>query len=161
MTSLELTTQIISVLENFDGLDKTETKELINLLHEIKKIPVVIEQIQLELAKRVKSKEVSKYIELDDQLYSLETNTFYTVFTVDHANSEELIKLQKEIIDCENKLDDYIDLETQQIEELVIKKYTLLDQLATEAKKQKAIDTDKLILVNKENNFYEILKENK
>jgi hypothetical protein len=42
---------------------------------------------------------------------------------------------------------------------LIIKKYTLLDRLAVEAKNQTAIDSDKLILVNKENNFYEIVKE--
>jgi hypothetical protein len=160
MTSLELIIQNISTLDNWT-LDKVEAKELITLLLEIKKIPVMIEQIQLELAKRFDTKEVSKYIELDDQLYDLKTKTFYTVVTVDHANSKELIELQKEIIDSENKLEDYLDIENQHIEELVIKKYKLLEQLATKVKSQKAIDTDKLILVNKENNFYEILKENK
>jgi hypothetical protein len=82
------------------------------------------------------------------------------VVTVDSANSKELIELHKEIIDSENKLDDYLDIETQQIEDLIIKKYKLLEQLANKLKSQKAIDTDKLILINKENNYFEIFKEN-
>jgi hypothetical protein len=69
-----------------------------------------------------------------------------------------LIELQKEIIDSENKLEDYLDIENQHIEDLIIKKYKLLEQLANKLKSQKAIDTDKLILVNKENNFYQIVE---
>jgi ribosomal protein L7Ae-like RNA K-turn-binding protein len=109
MSSLELITQAISTLENFDGLDKVETKELLNFLCEIKKIPSVIVQIQLELAKRLETEAINSYIAVDDKLYSLETNTFYNVVTVNHANSMELIELQKEIDNSEKKLDDYID----------------------------------------------------
>jgi hypothetical protein len=109
MTSLELIPQVISTLENFERLDKVETKELLNLLREIQEIPQLIEQIQLELTKRFDNGDVNSYIELDDQLYDLKTKTFYHVIAVDQANSRELIKLQKEIIDSENKLDDYLD----------------------------------------------------
>lgn len=158
MTSLELIIQAISTLDNWT-LDKVETKELLSLLHQIQEIPQLIKQIQLELAKRFETKEVSKYIELDDQLYDLETKTFYTVIAVDHANSKELIELEKELIESTNKLDDYIASVDKQIEELCIKKHKLIDRFATEAKKQKAIDTDKFILVNKENNLYKIVKE--
>jgi hypothetical protein len=43
MISLELITQAISTLENFERLDKVETKKLLNLLYELKKIPQLIE----------------------------------------------------------------------------------------------------------------------
>jgi hypothetical protein len=159
MISLELIIQAISTLSNVQ-LSKVETKELLNLLHEIQKIPQLIEQIQLELKKRFDNKEVSKYIEVDSKLYDLKTKTFYMVVTVDHANSMELIELQKEIIEYQDKLDDYITSVDKQIEDLIDKKYILLDRLSAEAKNQKTIDSDKLILVNKKNNLYQIIKEN-
>jgi hypothetical protein len=159
MTSLELITQAISTLDNFDELNKVETKELLNLLYEIKKIPQLIVQIQLELGKRLETEAINSYIAVDDKLYSLETKTFYNVVAVDHANSTELIELQKEIDDSEKRLDDYVDSEVQRIDDLCIKKHKISDRLATEAKTQKAIDTDELILVNKENNFYQIIPQ--
>jgi hypothetical protein len=70
-----------------------------------------------------------------------------------------LIELQEEVMDFEKKLDDYIASVDKQIEELFIEKYALCDRLVSETKKQKAIDTDKFILVNKENNLYKIVKE--
>jgi hypothetical protein len=70
-----------------------------------------------------------------------------------------LIELQEEVMDFEKKLDDYIASVDKQIEELFNKKYALCDRLVSEAKRQKAIDTDKFILVNKENNLYKIVKE--
>jgi hypothetical protein len=158
MISLELITKYLSILGN-STLNKVETKELLNFLREIQEIPQLIEQIQLELTKRFDNGDVNSYIELDDQLYDLRTKTFYHVIAVDQANSMELIELQKEIDDSEKKLDDYIDSEVQRIEDLCIKKHDLSDRLATEAKTQKAIDTDELVLVNIENNFYEIVKE--
>jgi hypothetical protein len=158
MISLELITKYLSTLDNWT-LDKVETKELLNFLHEIQKISQLIEQIQSELKKRIETETVSGYIELDDKLYSLETNTFYSAVTVDQANSKELIELSKEISDSENKLDDYIDSESQRIDDLCIKKYTLIRHLTTEAKNQLVIDADNLILVNKENNLYQVAKE--
>lgn len=158
MISLELITKYLSVLDN-SKLDKTELIEIANLFKEFKTIQLEVGKIQRKVIELVKSETINKYIELDGQLYCLETGNIYHPILVDQANLTKLIGLEKEINDFENKLNDYIASADNQIEKLCIGKYTLIDELATETINQKAIDTDKLILVNKENNFYQIVKE--
>lgn len=159
MISLELITEYFLALTSRPKLSKAELIEIVNLLKEFKTIQLEVSKIQRKVIELVKSETINKYIELDGQLYCLETGNIYHPILVNQANLTKLIKLQEEINENENKLNDYIASGDKCIEDLYIKKYTLIEHLATEAKSQEAIDTDKLILVNKENNFYQIIPQ--
>jgi hypothetical protein len=159
MLSIELMNDYITALKNFGESDKAELIEIVNLLKEFKTIQLEVSKIQRKVIELIKSGTISKYIEIDGQLYCLETGNIYHPILVNQTNLTELIKLKTEINDNQNKLNDYIASSDKWIEELCIKEHTLIEHLATEAKSQAAIDTDKLILVNKENNFYQIVPQ--
>jgi hypothetical protein len=158
MISLELITKSNSVLDNW-SLSKTELIEIVNLLKEFKTIQLEVSKIQRKVIELVKSETINKYIELDGQLYCLETGKTYSPILVNQATAKELIELEDKINDAVNKLDNLIDLEQGQIDNLFIKKEEYIEKLSSEIIETKAINSDGYMLVNTENNYYGVINE--
>jgi hypothetical protein len=155
MISLELINQYILALTSRPKLSKATKSELFELLNEFHSIYSEVQQINRKLIQLADDKEINRYIELDDnKVYCLHNNKVYNAIPINHAVSTELIELENEISDSQDKLRDYIDAEENRISEL----YQLLDEklerVTSTTKSQKAIDSDGFVFVNKDNNFY-------
>jgi hypothetical protein len=155
MISLELINQYILALTEQPNLSKAKRLELFELLNEFHSIYSEVKQIQGKLIQLADDKKINRYIELDDnKVYCLHNNKVYNAIPINHADFTELIELEKEISDSQDKLRDYIDAGENRISEL----YQLLDEklerVTSTTKSQKAIDSDGFVFVNKDNNFY-------
>lgn len=155
MISLELIYQYLLALTETPNLSKAEKLkifEILNQFHSIHSEFTLIKRTLLELAD---AKHLNRYIELDDnKVYCLHNNKVYDANPISYADSSELIELEKEIEDRQTKLDDYIEAEEERIAELFDLLVQKRKQFTSIADRQKAVNSDGFVFINKDNNFF-------
>lgn len=140
--SIEILTKKIS---DRGGSDK-EIEKIINSLKEFRELEKRITELKRVIKGLIESKQINKYIELNEKIYCLETLEEFEIISASENELKNITNIEKQINKECSEIESLINQSDDRLEDLTVQKRELLEKLFLE-QKYKAINTENVLIL--------------
>lgn len=149
MLTVELIADLREALSDLGGSDKAIIETMLDVLNEYKTIEVQIIELQKLVKKLIKTKYLDKYIELNGNIYCLETLEEFELISANHDDLNNIANIEKQINQQCLEIKEINDQSDHQLTNLYSKREELLEKLFSDAK-YKAVKNDEVLILQQD-----------